>query len=137
MPTRTTNVDKVLHFVGVAIIVVSSISALLGLIAVLGFGRVDFSTIFGAVISVAPEFIAGCLFIGFAAIIRLLDEIRGLGEIALRSGPGQPARAVPRNIDTSGGITENSDGTYTVGGTKFKTLYTAKAHLEFLEGLRK
>jgi hypothetical protein len=44
---------------------------------------------------------------------------------------------VPGSIGASGGITENPDGTYTVRGRKFKTLYAAEAHLKFLEGLGK
>lgn len=133
----TTKVDKILHFVGVAIIVVSSITGLIALITVLGSGRVDFSTFFSALFIVAQGIIVGCLFIGFAGIIRLLDEIRGLCGVAVTRGLGQSTGIVPGSIDTSGGITENSDGTYTVGGKKFKTLYAAEAHLKFLEGLGK
>jgi hypothetical protein len=44
---------------------------------------------------------------------------------------------VSGSTDASGEITENPDGTYTVRGRKFKTLFAAEAHLKFLKGMRK
>jgi hypothetical protein len=135
MYERTTKVDEVLRKLGIAVIVLGGVGGLILLATTVG--RLGIGAILATASFVFSAIISGVLLIGFAVIIRLLDEIRSLNAIALRRGPGQSTEIVPGSIGASGGITENSDGTYTVRGRKFKTLYAAEAHLKFLEGLRK
>lgn len=135
MYERTTKVDETLKVIGIAIIVLSIIGGFIVLsIAGNSYGA---GSMFGALVSVAPGIVSGILLIGFASIIRLLDEIRGLCGTAVTHGLGPFTGIVPGSIGASGGITENPDGTYSVRGKKFKSLFAAEAHLKFLEGLGK
>jgi len=91
MYERTTKVDKVLNVIGIVIIAVSALSGLIPLAISLRFGGADFLSVFSTLISMAPGLVTGCLFIGFAIIIRLLDQIRGQGEMALNNDGKQTA----------------------------------------------
>ncbi len=82
MYERTTKVDEVLRKLGIAIIVLGSVSGIVLLAMTAGsLGVVAVLTAFS---SILPAIISGILLIGFAAIIRLLDQIRGQGEVMLK-----------------------------------------------------
>jgi len=82
MQKRTTKVDKVLTIVGIVIIVLSALGGLI----ILAMTADNFSMVaaYNAISSVFPAITIGTLLIGFAAIIRLLDQIRWQGEIMLK-----------------------------------------------------
>ena len=96
MTERTTVVDQVLNIVGFIIIAISVFAAVFILIRTLesSHSLLDGSylgntlvlgTILYALGTVVTGTVTGCLFIGFGAIIHLLDQIRWQGEIALTS----------------------------------------------------
>ena len=135
MYERTTKVDEVLRKLGIAVIALSALMGFLALLTAAGSERGG--SIFSALMFGALGTIAGTLFIGFAAIIRLLDQIRGQSEAMLRHLGITPAETSPVPEELPKEIVENSDGTFTVEGKTYDTLANARAYLDLLQGMRK
>jgi ABC-type dipeptide/oligopeptide/nickel transport system permease component len=100
MTERTTVVDQVLNTVGFIIIAISVFASVFILIRTLESSHslldgsylgntISHTLVFGAILNALGTTVigtvTGCLFIGFAAIIRLLDQIRWQGEMALNN----------------------------------------------------
>ena len=135
MYERTTKVDGVLRKLGIAVIALSALFGFLALAAAAGSGHggpIISANMFGTL-----GVIAGTLLIGFAAIIRLLDQIRGQSEAMLRHLGITPAETIPAAEELPKEIVKNSDGTFTVEGKTFDTVANARAYLDLLQGLRK
>jgi hypothetical protein len=141
-------VDGVLKVIGVATIALSILAAAMLFVA----GSTPYPMLFQelgiepslrleAVIGVLPiaagGIVMGCLILGFAAHLRLLDEIRMQGEIALMRDEMLGGEAVYTVDDKARGIQQVDDGTFLVEGRAFKTLAAARAYLSFLASLRK
>jgi hypothetical protein len=83
--------------------------------------------------------VIGCLILGFAAHLHLLDEIRMQGEVALMRDEMLGGEAVYTSDDEARGmrgIEQVHDGTFLAEGRAFKTLAAARAYLGFLSSLR-
>ena len=86
---------------------------------------------------VVAGIVVGCLIIGFAAHLRVLDEIRMQGEIALMRDEVLGGELIYTTDDEARGIVQTDDGTFLAEGRAFKSLSTARAYLGFLTCLRK
>ncbi len=148
MPKRMTIIDGVLRVIGIATIVLSCLVAAAMFVTwstpypmlfkELG---IDPSLRLEAVVGALPialgGIVMGCLFLGFAAHLRLLDEIRMQGEIALMRDEMLGGEAVYTADDQARGIEQVHDGTFLAEGRAFKTLAAARAYLGFLASMQK
>lgn len=147
MPKRMIIIDGVLKVIGIATTVLSLLVAAAMfmtwstpypmLFKELG---IDPSLRLEAVVGALPVAIGGtvigCLILGFAAHLRLRDEIRMQGEVALMRDEMLGGEAVYTSDDEARGIEQVHDGTFLAEGRAFKTLAAARAYLGFLSSLR-
>ena len=148
MPKRMTVIDRVLKVIGIATIILSVLVAAMlfaagstpypMLFQELGIDRsLRVEAIVGALPIVVAGIVVGCLIIGFAAHLRVLDEIRMQGEIALMRDEVLGGELIYTTDDEARGIVRTDDGTFLAEGRAFKSLSTARAYLGFLTCLRK
>ncbi len=148
MPKRMTIIDGVLRVIGGATILLSLLVAAAMFVTwstpfpmlfkELGIEpSLRLEAVIGALPIAIGGTVVGCLILGFAAHLRLLDEIRMQGEIALMRDEMLGGEAVYTVDDEARGIERAQDGTFLAEGRAFKTLAAARAYLGFLDSMRK
>lgn len=142
MASRTTAVDGVLQALGVVVIFICLIAAALSWPS----GATSNTALRSLMIGFSAGYviyglIGGFVLIGFGTLIRLLDEIRGQGEVALGNERRVERQDIEHGDDTalaeeSGpdekGIMKNADGTFTVYGRTYKSRSSAEAYLDLI-----